>query len=224
MPAPKPQNKKGVAPKETSPGVPRSWPADIQYLTKPVYSSTITPELSNRLHDVSLAFPASETLSTVKGPTRLVRITPITIPSHPANGQYGLFTTQTLEADGFILFYLGLVHLQSDADLTSDYDLSLDRELGVGIDSAKMGNEARFINDYRGIGSAPNAEFREAWFWTGQGKPERRMGVFVLSAGKSGKRAKGIGKGEEVLVSYGKGFWKERDAEYDKSRSDVQAL
>lgn len=36
-------------------------------------------------------------------------------------------------------------------------------------------------------------------------KWERRVGIFVLSAGKAGKRKGGIKAGEEVLVSYGKG-------------------
>ena len=87
--------------------------------------------------------------------------------------------------------------------MQSDYDLSLDREHGIGIDAAKTGNEARFINDYRGIADRPNAEFREVW---DQGIKERGMAVYVLREGKSGK-GKGIRKGEEILVSYGKGFW-----------------
>jgi hypothetical protein len=107
---------------------------------------------------------------------------------------------------------LGYVHDQTDTDEASDYDLSLDRELGIGVDASKMGNEARFINDYRGVAAAPNAEFRDIHVDIGSGKVERRVGVFVLSAGKSGKRAKGIGRGQEILVSYGKGFWTERQA------------
>jgi len=35
----------------------------------------------------------------------------------------------------------------------------------------------------------------------------------VLSAGKRGKRSKGIAKGEEIVVSYGKGFWHHRREE-----------
>lgn len=68
-----------------------------------------------------------------------------------------------------------------------------------------MGNEARFINDYRGVPGVerPNAEFKE--IWDGNRK-ERGMGVWVLPEGKNGKR-KGIRKGEEILVSYGRGFW-----------------
>jgi len=117
--------------------------------------------------------------------------------------------------DSFIICYLGYVHSQEDTDLSSDYDLSIDRELNIGIDATHMGNEARFINDYRGIGPAPNAEFRDIWIDVGQGVLEKRIGVYVLSAGKSGKRAKGITKGAEILVSYGKGFWHERQREHD---------
>jgi hypothetical protein len=76
-----------------------------------------------------------------------------------------------------------------------------------------MGNETRFINDYRGVSAAgPNAEFRDVLVDFGNGMLERRIGVFVLSGGKlkGGKRAKGIAKGGEILVSYGKGFWNER--------------
>ena len=90
-----------------------------------------------------------------------------------------------------------------------------------------MGNEARFINDYRGITSRPNAEFRDV-FVIRNGVKERGVGVFVKAAkevkgkkgsgngngkgkgeGKVGKKAEmsGIAKGEEVLVSYGRGFW-----------------
>jgi len=100
------------------------------------------------------------------------------------------------------------VHVTSndveDPHKDSDYDLSLDRELKVGIDADKMGNEARFINDYRGVGERANAEFKEVWDQRGK---ERGIGVFVLAERKDGKGKGGIKRGEEVLVSYGKGFW-----------------
>ena len=77
-----------------------------------------------------------------------------------------------------------------------------------------MGNEARFINDYRGVRDAgPNAEFRDCWVRVGRGVVEKRVGVYVMSPGLSGKRAKGIAKGEEIVVSYGKGFWRARRRE-----------
>jgi SET domain-containing protein len=146
-----------------------------------------------------------------------VSITAISDQAHPACGQSGLFAKRHLAPDSFILLYLGVIHGQEDADPTSDYDLSLDRELNVGIDASKSGNEARFINDYRGVTQrGPNAEFRDVWVEPRHGKYERRMAVFVLSSGKSGKRAAGIKKGEEILVSYGKGFWSERQYTADE--------
>lgn len=108
------------------------------------------------------------------------------------------------------------------ADASSDYDLTLGpRELGIGIDASRQGNEGRFVNDFRGVrDTGPNAEFREVWVTIGVGKSkriERWMGVFVLPAGKSGKNVKGIRKGEEIVVSYGKGFWQERAVEVDQA-------
>ena len=52
----------------------------------------------------------------------------------------------------------------------------------------------------------PNAEFRDVWDERGgRGSGgERGVGVWVL---RRGKGRKGIRRGEEVLVSYGKGFW-----------------
>ena len=123
---------------------------------------------------------------------------------------------QNLLPNTFILTYLGFVHGSVDTDPTSDYDLGLNAELGIAVDASGMGNETRFINDYRGVSTiGPNAEFRDVLVDLGHGMLERCVGVFVLSAGmvKSGKRAKGIAKGDEILVSYGKGFWNGRKGE-----------
>jgi SET domain-containing protein len=150
----------------------------------------------------------------------VVKITLISSASHPENGQSGLFATKDLKPGTFILQYLGEIHFSSspssissattvDPHAHSDYDLSFDREMGLGIDANKMGNEARFINDYRGIAERPNAEFKEIW---DERRKERAMAVFVLREGKSGK-GKGIRKGEEILVSYGRGFWGARNSD-----------
>jgi hypothetical protein len=68
-----------------------------------------------------------------------------------------------------------------------------------------MGNEARFVNDYRGIRSKPNAVFVESR--TSQG--ELRMSIW------SSKDP--IQKGDEILVSYGKNWWRSRIAQTDAS-------
>lgn len=191
---------------------PHGWPEGTKYLRAPSYSKTLAKDKLDTLLLSRAALSSIASVLATRGPYANVKITPIASTSHPAHGQYGLCATQHLPPDSFILPYLGYVHDQSDLDEYSDYDLSLDREMGIGVDAAKMGNEARFINDYRGISAGPNAEFRDVLVDVGFGIVEKRMGVFVLSSGKSGKRAKGIGRGEEILISYGKGFWAGRQS------------
>lgn len=195
--------------------LPKNWPSNVTYITTPSYSRIITETHLSALHS-----PAKDIqdipASTPKGPCSLVRITPITSPAHPACGQSGLFAARDLKPGSFILQYLGEVHGPSlssssapDPYADSDYDLSLDRELGIGIDADRKGNEARFINDYRGVAERANAEFKEVW---DERRKEKGMGVWVLGEGKSGK-GKGVKKGEEILVSYGRGFWGARKAD-----------
>ena len=200
----------------SSAALPKDWPRDVIYLVEPQYSPKIDRHIlqgNKSLNEASSSLPIISSLS--QAPHIIIK--PITNPTHPATNQHGLFTTQTLPPGTFVLPYLGYVHGPIDTDPTSDYDLTLDAELGIAVDAARMGNEARFINDYRGVSdTGPNAEFRDVLVDIGQGRLERRIGVFVLSAGKakSGKqgtkRVKGVLKGEEILVSYGKGFWKGR--------------
>lgn len=66
--------------------------------------------------------------------------------------------------------------------------------VSIGVDAAHAGNAARFVNDFRSVAAAPNAEFR---LGRGEGG-ELRMEVW------STRR---VEKGDEVLVSYGKGWW-----------------
>jgi len=190
--------------------VPREWPAGTVYLRAPYYSKKLADGALKALVFSISDLPTTEQARSTSPPYPHVKITKISSPAHPANGQHGLFANQHLSPDSFILSYLGYVHDKNDIDEKSDYDLSLDRDLGVGVDASRIGNEARFINDYRGVTTSANAEFRDIFVDIGGGKVEKRMGVFVLSAGKGGKRAKGVAKGQEILVSYGKGFWTER--------------
>ncbi len=123
---------------------------------------------------------------------------------HPAFGQHGLFAAETLPSESFILDYVGQVVLDSQASQTSDYTMSFVKGLtgiqDLAIDAEKAGNEARFINDYRGIAQEPNAQFQN--YRNALGKV--CVGVWVL------KRAGKIKKGDEIMVSYGKGFWANR--------------
>lgn len=173
--------------------------------------------------DGSSSTPIIETSAT-STPCDKVKIQAIKDSSHPANGQYGLFASQNISPGDFILAYLGKVHSgalaasdPNSVSAKSDYDLWLDRDADAAVDAANEGNEGRFVNDYRGIGQRANAEFRpvfcERW-------GELCVGVWALGGGKKRiDKSKGIGgikKGEEILVSYGKGFWDERKREQDE--------
>ncbi|KAI8681320.1 SET domain-containing protein [Fusarium keratoplasticum] len=189
---------------------PKNWPDGFPYLHAPLHDKSLSPAHIQALRTKpSSEIPVIPSSSTAT-PCPLVRIQPITNPSHPANGQSGLFAAQNLAPGSFILAYLGRVHSGAASSTESDYDLWLDREADAAVDAAREGNEGRYVNDYRGVGERANAEFRTVWCerWG-----ELCVGVWVLGSGKKKKGAGGIRKGEEILVSYGKGFWGERRAE-----------
>jgi len=178
---------------------PKGWPADVVHISASIYHSSVPKEIISQLRRSK----RSEGVV----PCPLVRIRRIDEAGHPAKGQSGLFATKKIPPNTFILFYLGEVH--ADVREASDYDLSLFRTqegISIGVDAQKMGNEARFINDYRGVAAKPNAIFEEVRTEDG----ELRMGI------RSGTAE--IKKGEEILVSYGKGWWKART---DKSSTSA---
>jgi hypothetical protein len=106
-------------------------------------------------------------------------------------GQFGLFAAKKIPPRTHLLDYLGEIHC--DDRPSSDYDLSLyrtpDGSVSVGVDASGMGNEGRFVNDYRGIRAKPNAQFEERRADNG----ELRMSIWVGS--------EAVKKGEEILVS-----------------------
>lgn len=195
---------------------PPNWPASVIYLSKPRLSPKFPPSL--------LPFIATPNFNphTTKHPSH-VQIKRIAEASHPAYGQLGLFAKQKIKENELVIPYLGIIHVTFTPDdgsdpildehSESDYDLSLLRisssdtrnpfpgqHISIGIDAAREGNAGRFVNDYRGVKPAgPNAEFR-----VGKGEGgELRMEIWSLRGG--------IGKGDEVLVSYGKGWWGARN-------------
>jgi len=215
--------------KKDNASLPKGWPESIQYLTSPIYSPRLTKAelaaIRTRAADPEVGEVGEADLppDIQPGPSSKVRITPITDPEHPAHGQSGLFAARDLKPDEVVVAYLGEVHPGGsggdggDDHALSDYDLWLDRPAGVAVDAARAGNEARFVNDYRGVPGLlrrkPNAEFRVVW--DGR-RGEKVMAVVVLPAGKKAvgrARTVGIARGQEILVSYGKGFWQQRMAE-----------
>ena len=203
---------------------PKNWPDALPYLTAPLLpSKDLSPSQLQALRTKPPS-PAPQTppslqsipASSTQTPSVHVKIQLIQDPAHPANGQRGLFAARDLKPGAFILPYLGRVHASGGTDPHSDYDLWLDREADLAVDAGRQGNEGRFVNDYRGVKSRPNAEFGTVWCerWG-----QLCVGFWVL--GTSGKKGKmeGVRKGEEILVSYGKGFWGGRRAEGDEDVS-----
>ncbi|ETO15927.1 set domain protein [Reticulomyxa filosa] len=128
---------------------------------------------------------------------KYVRIEKITDPKHPAFGGFGLFATKKIQSNFHICDYKGLVQRHETESQTSDYIIQFVD--GLSCDAEKYGNVARFINDYRNIAIRPNVKF-ENYFSKKSGHV--RIGVFALN--------KPIRQGEELLVTYGKGFWEAR--------------
>jgi len=179
-------------------------------------------------------------------PSPLVVIRRIADPAHPARGQHGLFAATALPHGRLIVLYAGRVHAtppppppaaggdeqqprggkrgdgRRDPHAASDYDLALDAALGVAVDAAREGSEARFVNDFRGVRARPNAAFGDVWVRAGRGggagAAERRVGVFAACG-----RGAAIRKGDEIVVSYGKGFWRARAPPAEEQEEDALA-
>lgn len=195
--------------------MPTNWPTDILYIAVPRYAPNFPERISALLQGSSVGKLSPPKLGLQPAPTIIRRIES---PSHPAFGQRGLFAAKTIPSNTFIIQYVGELH--ADERPTSDYDLSLiklptsslrhagqnsDNDLldmgfiSVGIDAAEMGNEARFVNDYRGTGQErPNAFFKDV-----QGRDDTPH-ITIWTGSKP------IAKGKEILVSYGKGWWAAR--------------
>ena len=189
---------------------PASWPTGVTFLTRSRLSPTFERAHLPLLNESSSYSAPSKALAakqpqTQPFPKDLIKIKKITQEGHPAQGQLGLVALKRLEPKTKILSYLGVYHTRPHPE--SDYDLSVVRTLSseigeegpttvdIALDAARQGNAGRFVNDYRGIGRAPNCQFVDVVDSNGW----KGMEVWTLE--------KGVNKGDELLVSYGKGWW-----------------
>ncbi|PWN48928.1 SET domain-containing protein [Violaceomyces palustris] len=213
---------------------PKGWPSDVEYL--PCHSKP-SPALPPALHDRFCSEPPACSKYHARHSESLVVILKIDSSSpfdssrdpksghrenerscHPAVGQRGLFAAKDIPPNTFIVPYFGHVHLESETDEQSNYDMLLTRVPGIGsisIDATTTGNVARFVNDYRGISIRPNCNIVS---WAENGLE----GMGIESASKP------IKAGTELCVSYGKGFWSrfksEEGADEDLSTSKTVRL
>ncbi|RHZ74139.1 hypothetical protein Glove_227g61 [Diversispora epigaea] len=194
--------------RKNSSKIPKSWPSEIGYLTDNVfepisleptpYKFPLSKDHSCHPFTSSLLLPTS--IDPVM-PSPFVKIKSLASQKdHPAYPENGLFAVKDLKEYSLILKYTGKVTTRIEGgEKGSDYELGFNQQFC--IDGWRKGSEARFINDYRGIRPKPNVAFHE-YIDSHSGKV--KMGVWVIpGVGK-------IKKGEEIVVSYGKSFWKER--------------
>eukprot|EP00035_Acanthoeca_spectabilis_P021360 m.437803 g.437803 ORF g.437803 m.437803 type:complete len:259 (-) comp18158_c0_seq1:107-883(-) len=123
-----------------------------------------------------------------------VAVRRVTSKEHPACGQHGLFAARYIPPRTHVLDYVGFITDETRCSTTSDFIMRLDGPLSV--DAERCGNQARFINDFRGVAAKPNVELVLG--------SERPPTMQVWTA------AEGVAAGTELLLSYGKGFWEAR--------------
>ncbi|KAL3811035.1 hypothetical protein ACHAXA_008280 [Cyclostephanos tholiformis] len=133
----------------------------------------------------------------------------ITDPDHPAFGQRGLFCAMDNAPPGtWLLDYVGDVTMAEHQNSSSDYLCDYGEFGELSCDASAYGNESRFINDFRNTGKYPNVEFN---LYRDATNGELRQGVYVKLANESREDGfVGLRRDEELLVSYGKGYWRSR--------------
>ena len=169
-----------------------SWPADVTYTNDYLWGDDVTEELLAKYR------PAAPRRRPAR-PCVRVRAAVITEADHPALGGCGLFAAVDLPCGAWVLDYVGAVSLGANEDRTSDYVCDFGESSELALDANRTGNEGRFVNDYRNTGRRANVEFK----LRRDARGELRQGVFVCAK-------EGIGAGAELLISYGKSFWRSR--------------
>ena len=183
-----------------------AWPSDVRYVNALVWGDDV-----KRAKEVYTKYKQSKDGKHIVASPASVRMNVrwrrVDDPNHPAFGENGLFAARKLCPREHIVDYLGYVCLSGNEDPLSDYSASFGEHHELALDAANVGNEARMCNDFRNTGKRANAvfdQYRDA-------ANDTKLAIFVDS--------KPIGKGEEILVSYGKGFWRDRVGDVAAMRS-----
>mmetsp|Transcript_10704 Transcript_10704/g.23701 ORF Transcript_10704/g.23701 Transcript_10704/m.23701 type:complete len:362 (+) Transcript_10704:122-1207(+) len=178
-----------------------SWPATVQFGNDYRWNPTIPKEIKDK-------YSPPTTRQRAPRLSNKVYFKRITDPDHPAHGEFGLYCAVPHAPPGsWLLDYVGHVTLGEDQDKESDYVSDFGEKSELACDANNYGNEARFLNDFRNTGKHPNVEFNTRRDKNG----ELRQGVFVkLKKDAKGEGFDGVKQDEELLVSYGKSYWRSR--------------
>ena len=208
-----------------------SWPLDVEFSNNYRWDARVPDAIREKYcpQTSSSLPPSSVTLSTHKTststasartrgrvvrprashPSKKVYFRKIRDQNHPAFNEFGLYCALPNGAPPgtWLLDYIGHISLGEHQDQSSNYvsDFGIHGELSV--DAATYGNESRFLNDYRNTGKHANCEFKLRWDACG----ELRQGVYVKQTKDSrDPNFIGVKKDEELLVSYGRSYWRSR--------------
>ena len=170
-----------------------SWPDDVAFSNDYEWDGRVPPAVLERYGRRGVRRRRRAGLCT------RVEVRKIDDESHPAHGERGLFAAVALPCGARVLDYVGCVSLGEHEDRSSDYVSEFGEDGELCLDARRVGNEARFVNDFRNTGRRQNVEFRLRRASDG----ELRQGVYVCARN-------GIAAGEELLISYGKSYWRAR--------------
>lgn len=120
-----------------------------------------------------------------------IEIRVITDPNHVVTGERGVFAEKDFKIGDIIGQYTGKI-VSSGAFGKYVALLQTDDDL-LGVDAGDMGNETRYINDYRNITDKPNCQLSHT---SVDGKP-----VILVTV------INNINTNDELLLNYGEGYW-----------------
>mmetsp|Transcript_2482 Transcript_2482/g.3655 ORF Transcript_2482/g.3655 Transcript_2482/m.3655 type:complete len:379 (-) Transcript_2482:250-1386(-) len=193
----------------TAPQVPNvrggTWPSHVEFSNDYRWDESVPSEIKDKYVPRTIRRRAAR-------PSRNVYVKSITDPDHPAYGEFGLYSAHNLPPGSWLLDYIGHNTLGGTQDKNSDYVSDFGEKSELACDANTFGNEARFINDFRNTGKHANVEFnvrRDA-------RGELRQGVYVKlkkdvrGNDKNNKDFNGVKQDEELLVTYGKSYWRSR--------------
>jgi SET domain-containing protein len=130
-----------------------------------------------------------------------ISVTIVTCPNHPAYNRkevgHCVVATKNIAKNAHIGIYAGVLRQNTEKAEWNPYQNAPTKNCSHYIDAESIGNQMRFINDYRNIASAPNVGFFI--------NPLRVNGYLVSVV----VALRTIAKGEELLLDYGDKYWAE---------------
>jgi len=130
------------------------WPANVTFSNNYEWETSVPADIKEKY------YPSNKIRQRSNHFSRNVYFKRITDKDHPAYGQYGLYCALPHAKPGqWLLDYVGRVTLGEQQNKESDYVSDFGEHSTLACDANVLGNEARFLNDFRNTGRFPNVEF-----------------------------------------------------------------